>query len=384
VSERVVGGVDDRGRAIARKRPATAAHRSALRWEAQALAAAAHPGVVELLGVDDDGLATIYAGTHSLATCAPLAVERIAALGAALAATVADLHALGIVHGRIDPSHVIVGPDGRPLLCSFSGATVGGRAAPSGASDVAEGFGDPRHQPGEPVPPTADVYAVGVLIRFLLDRGGGRSRPHAGRRRSLASVARRATAIEPHRRPMARDLAAQLGAGRPLPRRPAIVAAGVGGALLLLGTLALAVFARGRAAPRDDVQVSATGVGAPPPPTTSAPAPTTPPGPAPEVVGPNLVAVGADRYEAGAPGDQVVLGDWDCDGEATVALLRPGTGEVFVFDSWPTAGHDRTIPPTTVVSEPVRAAADDSDRDHCPDLVVERDGGADVVVEVAR
>jgi hypothetical protein len=381
MSERVVGGVDDRGRAIGRKRPATAAHRTALRWEAQALAAAAHPGVVELLGVDDDGLATIYAGTHSLATCAPLTAERIAAIGAALAATVADLHALGIVHGRIDPSHVIVGPDGRPLLCSFSGATVGGRSAPSGASSVADGFGDPRHQPGEPVPSTVDVYAIGILIRFLLDRGGGRSRPHAGRRRPLATIARRATAMEPHRRPTAAELAAQLGGRRARPRRLPAVAAGVGSALLVIVTLCLAVLARGRASPRDDVHAWATGVAPSPPQTSAAPAPTAP---TPEIVGPNLVAVGADRYQAGAAGDQVVVGDWDCDGEATVALLRPHTGEVFVFDSWPTAGHDRTIPPTTVVPGSVRAAADDPDRDRCPDLLVERDTGADVVVEVDR
>jgi hypothetical protein len=97
-------------------------------------------------------------------------------------------------------------------------------------------------------------------------------------------------------------------------------------------------------------------------------------------VAPNIVALGADRIQAGAPGDQVVLGDWDCDGTATVALLRVRTGEVFVFDSWPTAGHDRTITPTTVVPGSVRAAARDPDGDGCPSLVVEDPGGEGVEV----
>jgi hypothetical protein len=381
VSERVVGAVDDRGRAIARKRPATAGHRVVLRWEADALAAGAHPGVVELLGVDDDGLSTIYAGTHSLATCAPLTAERIAAVGAALAATVADLHGLGIVHGRIDPSHVIVGPDGRPLVCSFSGATVGGRPAPPGASAAADGFADPRLLPGEPVAPSADVYAIGALIRFLLDRGGGRSRPHAGRRRALRAIARRATAVEPHRRPTARDLAALFGTGRAPARRP-VVAAALGGVLLVLGALAVTVVVRGRAAPRSDLRPWAADPAPTSPPTSPAPAPTPSSRPTPEVVGPNLVAMGADRYQAGVPGDQVVLGDWDCDGLATVALLRPTTGEVFVFDSWPTAGHDRTIRSTTVVPGSVRAQTGDPDSDRCDDLVVERNTGSATVVEV--
>lgn len=36
----------------------------------------------------------------------------------------------------------------------------------------------------------------------------------------------------------------------------------------------------------------------------------------------------------GADGDLVALGDWHCDGIDTPALLRPATGEVFVFPDW--------------------------------------------------
>ena len=47
-----------------------------------------------------------------------------------------------------------------------------------------------------------------------------------------------------------------------------------------------------------------------------------------------FVWVDGARYPIGAAGDQVAVGDWDCDGIATVALAQPG-GRVYVFDSWP-------------------------------------------------
>ena len=34
------------------------------------------------------------------------------------------------------------------------------------------------------------------------------------------------------------------------------------------------------------------------------------------------------------------MGDWNCDGVATVAVVRPGSGEVFVFDGWAATGAD--------------------------------------------
>lgn len=52
------------------------------------------------------------------------------------------------------------------------------------------------------------------------------------------------------------------------------------------------------------------------------------------------------RWEVGADGDVVVVGDWDCDRLATPAVLRPSTGEVAVFDRW--AGEE---------PEPARAVA---------------------------
>ncbi len=47
-----------------------------------------------------------------------------------------------------------------------------------------------------------------------------------------------------------------------------------------------------------------------------------------------FVWVDGTPYPIGEAGDQVAVGDWDCDGIATVALVQSG-GRVYVFDSWP-------------------------------------------------
>lgn len=92
--------------------------------------------------------------------------------------------------------------------------------------------------------------------------------------------------------------------------------------------------------------------------------------------------VGGITYEVGRPGDLVSVGDWDCDGRATPALLRTATGEVFVFDGWATPDHDLTVAPLTVVSEATAVAGRDRNGDGCPELTVRRAGGGDTVISV--
>jgi len=45
------------------------------------------------------------------------------------------------------------------------------------------------------------------------------------------------------------------------------------------------------------------------------------------------------RYGLGSPDDVVVVGDWDCDGDPTPAILQLATGRVAVFNRWPNAGE---------------------------------------------
>ena len=48
-------------------------------------------------------------------------VADVGGVAASVASTLADLHDAGVVHGRLDASHVLVGDGGRPRLCGWSG-----------------------------------------------------------------------------------------------------------------------------------------------------------------------------------------------------------------------------------------------------------------------
>lgn len=61
------------------------------------------------------------------------------------------------------------------------------------------------------------------------------------------------------------------------------------------------------------------------------------------------IQAGAVRYRLGNDGDDVAVGDWDCDGSATPALVRPSTGEVFVFSRWATSSEPLSLRATAVV-----------------------------------
>src|SRR5438128_1674694 len=45
-------------------------------------------------------------------------------------------------------------------------------------------------------------------------------------------------------------------------------------------------------------------------------------------------------FAIGADGDVVVVGDWDCDGVATPALLRLATAHVYSLHEWAIPGRD--------------------------------------------
>jgi hypothetical protein len=107
-----------------------------LRHETAQLRRAAHPGVVELRpgSHDDPGtLRTRFAG-RPLSALRALPSEEICGVGAIVATTLADLHDIGITHGAVDADHVLIGPDGRPVLCGFGSSTSTGEGDP--AADV--------------------------------------------------------------------------------------------------------------------------------------------------------------------------------------------------------------------------------------------------------
>ena len=88
-------------------------------------------------------------------------------------------------------------------------------------------------------------------------------------------------------------------------------------------------------------------------------------------------------YRIGRPGDRLVVARWGC-GRATPAVLRPSTGDVFVFGGWATAGRALTVRPTLRVAGATGLRAADRNGDGCPELVVDRVTGEPVTVRSGR
>jgi hypothetical protein len=310
--------------------------------EAELLRRACHPGVVQLVelrGQPDPVLVTRLVDGPSLAAGPTLQVDGVAGLVAALATTVADLHRLGLVHGSILPEHVLVASGGRPVLCGL---------ADGGQSD-------------DPLDHARDVGALGELLRWLLARAPqpqtASRRQRAGAIPALLALALRATSPDPRMRPSASTMAAGLRAAaphatlpgqavarEPEPRQwPRAPARAVVAAVAVSVTL-LAVMRFGGSSPEQSSRLPAprrahasTSVG-------SACAAVDGPLRAdvdgdgcPErlrFVG-GVLDAGAVRWAIGGPADDIVSGDWNCDGRATLAFLDRGTGRVYRFDAWP-------------------------------------------------
>jgi len=58
------------------------------------------------------------------------------------------------------------------------------------------------------------------------------------------------------------------------------------------------------------------------------------------------IDIGGDRKRIGLgePGDQLILGDWDCDGVDTPGLYKPPGGVVQYFDVWPSVADQAYQP----------------------------------------
>lgn len=376
---------------------ASASHAERLRREGARLERASHPGVVQVVrsGPLGDGweLRTAHAG-RPLSILGRLPVREVATAVAAVASTLADLHEQGMVHGRIDASHVLLSEQGRPVLCGF-----GDGAAPARREDDVEAVGELLAQlistedEGEPIP----------------ERRWRRARPWSGwDRRGLLLLADQAAAEPITRRPTARRLAAAIAEVVPdlpehapppsvveersqaargglidpmgsrrlsalvslvkWPRRISLIA-WAAAATLLLGLAAQRVRGDGaEAAPRPEATAG--------PVTTETTVHT-----AATVPGSELTADGR-RYRVGQEGDELLVGDWNCDGTATPALLRPTTGEVFVFQRW-VERAELVVNPVLQVDDAVALLSQETSS-RCASLAVQTASGDLVPVIEAR
>ena len=357
-----------------------------IQHESAMLRRAACPGVVALAApadqcvAGDDMVCTAFVGGATLAERLrrPLDAALALQLATSVAATVADLHDRGIAHRRLSADHVLVVGD-TAVLCGFAEAVL----VSEGDAGVLSG----------------DVAAVARLVDELAAASAGRGAD------ILRQVAGRALGASAEGGPSMRGMASMLqasgtAAGSPTaPRRagsrtllpraartrtgrrfpPAVLGASIVVALILTaGGVFVAVGddASTVAAPTSTtVSPRPAHVPEPSTPSTSAPTPRRlwPPSSCPEVAAALAadidgdgcdedvridagIVTSADRHwEVAGTDDIVVLGDWDCDGRATPAVLRPETGGLWVFSRWAGAGEEVAATLAGVVADAASA-----------------------------
>lgn len=309
------------GRPVVRHAAEAGPPAEALRREASLLALGRGPGVIDLVATGDDPEGGAWLSTRYLAGGTLTDLVRAAGEPAATAAlarvagTLADLHDIGIVHGRCTAEHVVGGASGASL-CGFSAATA----------EVMDGLSDPQ----------VDLSAFAALVAVTLTSDADPSRrarravagltqpPHGTNLRAVAAelwaLARDGGWVEPaSAAPAGRgtDPLVAGDAGDPPPARPvgrrrrgyggssgsstsrggqrvgrstrrALAAATVVGCLVLLGGMLL---------PTSDDPLPGTTVAAPALRTTTTPAAM----PAPERVWPRPATPEVDEPAGSAP-----------------------------------------------------------------------------------
>jgi hypothetical protein len=143
--------------------------------EAKLLAGIEHPNLVAIRGlVHVDGRPTLLMElvqgpdlAHVIAVEAPLAAERVVALGRGIAAGLAEAHRAGLVHRDLKPANILLAADGSPKVGDFGLARAASFAAsPAEAVAVA---GTPDYMAPESIDPLAidarsDLYALGCIL----------------------------------------------------------------------------------------------------------------------------------------------------------------------------------------------------------------------------
>lgn len=137
------------------------------------LAGLNHPSLVAVLDAgEDDGWAFLVLRLVDGGTLAgrlrdgPLAEPEAAALGAAVAAGLAEVHGHGLVHRDVTPDNVLRDTDGNAYLTDFGIARLVDRM---GVTASAQPIGTaaylaPEQVRGARVGPPADVYALGLVL----------------------------------------------------------------------------------------------------------------------------------------------------------------------------------------------------------------------------
>lgn len=371
---------------VARTAPPAAIE--ALRREAELLGSLDHPHLMRVLDVvEDEGAVAVVMPLAPGGSLAALLEDRgrlapgeAVAVLAPVADALASAHRRGVVHGDVKPANILFTSDGEPLLSDFGiarrlhGASTGVAGTPPYlAPEVAEGAAPDER---------ADIYGLGAVLHEVLTGAApgpaGAGGAGAGIPAALAGPVVRALAVRPDDRyASASELARELrGAVHPtqvvlpgpatstssgahptrnwgprparrrlpqVPRWLAVVAVvavvlGVAGVVLRPGRREAVACPEPAPIPRagaEAVEGDFRGDGCA----------------RRAIWADNVLVVALEgagpprQLRLGQPGDQLVVGDWDCDGAETPALYRPATGAVLYFDDWPAPGGSLTSRP---------------------------------------
>ncbi len=370
------------GSAVIRKISLDRSTDAKVQREIQVLEQLYQPGIVRLADHGMDGprpwLETPFVGASTLAQTG-LRPDAMARLFADCCRVVSALHEARWAHGSIAPGHIVVDDSRRVTLCSLGLAKFPAADADieSDRENLSHVFDDAIASMEQPyrsrllacsssIRSTTALWEIArdiddVLAEMprLADTTTRPQRPAARnwRKRFRSS---KAPAIVPHRDTPIRQIAQRSG---PTKRVKIVGAAAV--AALSTGCISW-LTGSGSDADRDDAPVTSvfadpdTPVSVQPtriqPASASAsPAATTTvkcaAADSPHRADPDgdgcfedvdvvrgLVRIGDRWYQPGVEGDVSALGDFDCDGGTDLALLRPTTGEIFLFRTWPTDG----------------------------------------------
>jgi serine/threonine protein kinase len=142
--------------------------------EARTLAQLSHPALVQVYDAGTDTsdrpwVVMEYVDGHTLADAVrrgPLAVQRIAEIGAAVADALDHVHARGMVHRDVKPANVLLGTGGAVKLTDFGIARLVDSAKVTGTGLMmgTASYLAPEQVAGEAVGPPADVYALGLVL----------------------------------------------------------------------------------------------------------------------------------------------------------------------------------------------------------------------------
>jgi len=175
-----------------------------LRREGRSLARLNHPNVVSVHDLVEDGgrsylILEYVDGCHLdqwLAEHGPLRPEQALETFRCVARAVQQAHQLGMLHCDIKPANVLVSVSGDVKLTDFTLAHLVAVDSFRGPVGGSAGYAAPEQMAGLAVDQRTDVYALGALLRRLVDCMDRTSEPS----RQIQTTTARATAPRPEDR----------------------------------------------------------------------------------------------------------------------------------------------------------------------------------------